>query len=197
MGNHRFVRLLPSLLLFPIIFLVFFADLPAKPVAPREQFRQRSKLIKDIDNKISDKIRKREFIEAIPLARELVKLSPGKEMSRFTLARLLIYANPPARDDYYHNQKEAVTILLASSRLYEAASMHRDAALRHYFLGMAFWRAGDRNGAYNHFQQSYKLDAGLIYSLYNMGALMDEMGNYPRAADHFINFFQKSGNQIP
>lgn len=183
------------LLISTLIISVTGSSVSGIPVQNRDDLRIRSKSIAFLKKEIARRVGENDYNGALSLSRRIVSLRPGDENFRYLLARILIYSDSQNREEYNGHQKEAAGILQKSIHLYEGAGLHKEAALRHYFAGLAFWNLGERMDAFKHFSKSYTQDPTLHYSLYNMGAIQDEMGNRGEAHRLFLRYFRSSGNQ--
>ena len=107
----------------------------------------------------------------------MARLQPYNEKALWLYALALLHQKRASKGAFKRDARRAVR-LLQSCVLMQKRYRKRSRALglRYFFLGMAFWYAGDSLQALYSFQKAYRADYDRLDAVYNEYALLNELG---------------------
>ncbi|HPB81941.1 MAG TPA: hypothetical protein PK200_07870 [Spirochaetota bacterium] len=115
--------------------------------------------------------------QAIPLFREVIKLSPHYTKGHYGLGKALLYKEETVREGIRHLQK--------------AVSLDRRNAPAFFYLGIGYMLSKNYMNSIDAFQKAYQLDPNMIEALFNIGSAFDIMENKKQSTRYFRQYLEK------
>jgi tetratricopeptide (TPR) repeat protein len=115
--------------------------------------------------------------QAVPLFREVIKLSPHYTKGHYGLGKALLYKEETVQEGIQHLQK--------------AVSLDRRNASAFFYLGIGYMLSKNYMNSIDAFQKAYQLDPNMIEALFNIGAAFDIMENKKQSARYFRLYLEK------
>jgi len=164
------------------LFLVFVTVLPAETPEPKElipYFRKAYRLNR--------------FSALKKGADRLHRSLPHSEGARYLHALALLFQEEATDLDAYRNDCARAAAILEESvaefRALAASGENREIAERYFYLGVARWFAGRPLDALSPFKKSFQHDPTRIEALFNLHALLLELGRTAEAA-HYRELYE-------